>query len=73
MQSKHNSWEGCKGLILRSRIVIRSNTCPAPFLRFAQEKEEGQKLLGKPVVQPPPEGGNLDVHGGSASEKKEAQ
>ena len=27
-----------------------------PSLRFAKEKEEGQKLLGKPVVQPVPEG-----------------
>ena len=25
-------------------------------MRFAAEKEEGKKLLGKPVVQPPPEG-----------------
>ena len=63
MQSKRDSWEGRKGLILKSRVGIRSNACPAPFFRFAQEKEEGQKLLGKPVVQPPPEGENLNVYG----------
>ena len=62
MQSKQDSWERQKGQILRFRVVIRSNTFPAPFSRFHQEKEEGQKLLGKPVVQPPA-GGNLNVYG----------
>eukprot|EP00434_Breviolum_minutum_P032912 symbB.v1.2.029112.t1/scaffold3083.1/size103308/12 len=38
-------------------VPVTEEQLPALQELFAKEKEEGQKLLGKPVVQPVPEGG----------------
>ncbi len=47
------------GWIPLNTFSWKSGFSNRPSPRFAKEKEEGQKLLGKPVVQPVPEGQSM--------------